>query len=131
VTSGLLDTSVFIALEKGRPIEVSELPITIYIPMITYAELQTGLLTAPSPALISCRLQTLDYIAKFKLFDITKSVASKWSVLRANLLSDNQKANINDLWIAAIALEHGLPVYSRDGDYDVIAEYGGPESIRV
>jgi predicted nucleic acid-binding protein len=36
-----------------------------------------------------------------------------------------------DLWIAATAAAHRLPVVAKDADFDVLAEIGGIEIIRV
>lgn len=38
---------------------------------------------------------------------------------------------INDLWIAAVALANGLPVVTQDSGFDVLAELGALEVIRV
>jgi predicted nucleic acid-binding protein len=40
-------------------------------------------------------------------------------------------SHINDLWIAATAAAHRLPVVAKDADFDVWAEIGGIEIIRV
>ena len=37
----------------------------------------------------------------------------------------------NDLWIAAVALANGLPVVTQDSGFDVLAELGALEVIRV
>ena len=36
-----------------------------------------------------------------------------------------------DLWIAATAAAHRLPVVTQDADFDVLAEFGGLDIIRV
>ncbi|WP_367280063.1 PIN domain-containing protein [Nocardioides sp.] len=36
----------------------------------------------------------------------------------------------NDLWIAATAVAHDLPVVTQDSDFDVLAELGLLEVIR-
>jgi len=128
---GVNDTSIFIAAERGRDINQELLPNIAYLTVITLAELKVGLLNAPNPELAARRLDTLTALSLLDALPVTDSVASKWAVMAANLNRAKRKININDLWIAAIALDNGLPVFSRDGDYDVIAEYGGPESIRV
>jgi predicted nucleic acid-binding protein len=39
--------------------------------------------------------------------------------------------NVDDTWIAATALAHGVPVVSQDADFDTVADLGGPAVIRV
>jgi predicted nucleic acid-binding protein len=38
---------------------------------------------------------------------------------------------INDLWIAAIATSRGLPIVTRDGDFDALDAVAGLTVIRV
>lgn len=39
--------------------------------------------------------------------------------------------NVNDLWIAAIAKAHALPVVTQDADFEAIRDLGGPTVILV
>jgi predicted nucleic acid-binding protein len=39
--------------------------------------------------------------------------------------------NINDLWIAAIAAAHWMPVVRQDNDFAALEAIGGPEIITV
>jgi len=41
--------------------------------------------------------------------------------LRADLKRTGRPIPANDAWIAALALEHALPVLSRDAHFDVVA----------
>ena len=43
---GLLDTSVLIASESGRPLDTNALPDEVFISVVTIAELQAGVLAA-------------------------------------------------------------------------------------
>jgi predicted nucleic acid-binding protein len=38
---------------------------------------------------------------------------------------------INDLWVAAVALAHELPVATQDSDFDALSDLGLLEVIRV
>jgi predicted nucleic acid-binding protein len=38
---------------------------------------------------------------------------------------------VDDLWIALVAVAHGLPVVTQDADFDVVEEPGLVEVIRV
>jgi len=46
VTSGLLDTSVFIAIESGRRLDVTAMPERLRVSVITIGELRLGVLAA-------------------------------------------------------------------------------------
>ena len=54
---GLLDTSIFIAREAGRPL--GELPDTVAVSVVTLAELHLGVLMAHGAAVRARRLRTL------------------------------------------------------------------------
>lgn len=60
-TRGLLDTSVFIALESGRAINAERLPEQSIICAVTIAELQAGVLITPNVDIRARRLATLEY----------------------------------------------------------------------
>lgn len=46
------------------------------------------------------------------------TVAQAWAVLRAKLHAAGKTAFTNDSWIAATAIARGIPVATRDSDYD-------------
>ena len=46
MTAAILDTSIFIARESGRPLDRAALPDEGYITVVTLAELEAGLLAA-------------------------------------------------------------------------------------
>jgi len=131
MSAGILDTSVFIAQELGRLVAVETLPEKGYVTVITWGELQTGILTSPRPELLALRLDTFEALSRLRLLEVDKAAAIKWAVIRSNLLAEKRRVNVNDLWIAAIAKSRDMPVYGRDGDFEVIMNHGGPEFIRV
>jgi hypothetical protein len=57
VTSGLLDTSVFIAREAGRP--MGPLPERVAVSAVTIGELQLGVLSAADDEVRARRADTL------------------------------------------------------------------------
>ncbi|MGH9188842.1 MAG: PIN domain-containing protein, partial [Acidimicrobiales bacterium] len=48
---------------------------------------------------------------------VDDSVAEAWSRLRLLLRDSGQRMGVNDSWIAATAMAHGIPVVTQDGDY--------------
>ena len=56
-SSGLLDTSVFIARETGRPLE--DLPARVAVSVVTVGELQLGVLAAGDASATARRADTL------------------------------------------------------------------------
>lgn len=120
--SGLLDTSVFIARESGRPL--GELPQRVAVSVITIGELQLGVLAAADAAARSRRADTLALARAADPIPLGEAAMITW----ARLVSDCRRAGIHrtirltDALIAATAIEHGLPVLTQDDDYGRIAK---------
>ena len=116
---GLADTSVFIAQEQARPL-VGQPPERITVSVITVGELRLGVLAAETT---DTRAQRLETLTKAQLLDplpIDASVANAWAVLRLALREAHRRMPLNDSWIAATAIAHGIPVVSQDANYDDI-----------
>ena len=120
-SSGLLDTSVFIARETGRPL--GELPDRVAVSVVTIGELQLGVLNASDDVSRARRADTLALARSADPIPISEAVMTSW----ARLVADCRAAGIHrtvkltDALIAATAVEHGLPVVSQDGDFGKIA----------
>lgn len=113
---GLLDTSVFIAEESGRPLGL--LPRTAAISAVTVAELHLGVLMADDPAIRAQRLRTLSSVeALFEPLPIDAEVARIFAELVAAARRQGRRPKIMDTWIAATAVVHDLPVYTQDDDF--------------
>ncbi|WP_409331876.1 type II toxin-antitoxin system VapC family toxin [Trujillonella humicola] len=130
MTRGLLDTSVFIARED-RALDVTLLPDEVAVSVITYGELRAGVLAADDLSVRSRRLTTLQTVADLNPLPIDASVADAWAELRLRLARSGRRLKVNDTWIAATALAHGVPVVSQDTDFDALADLGGPAVIRL
>lgn len=128
---GLLDTSVLIATEEGRPLDTNALPDEVFISVVTIAELQAGVLVAADTATRARRLATLDSVAGLEALPIDIVAAGHWAALRVRLAEEGRRINVNDLWIAAVAAANDLPVVTQDSDYDPLETIGGPQVIRV
>lgn len=128
---GLLDTSVFTALESGRPVDAQLLPDEGVICPVTIAELQAGVLITADVDVRARRLATLESTADIEVLAIDGRVAAEWARLRAHLAEAGRRVNANDLWIAATAAANGLPVVTRDDDFTPLRGAGGLAVIRV
>ena len=116
---GLLDTSVFIAKEAGRPL--GELPDTAAISVVTLAELHLGVLMANGQTIRARRLRTLSAVQQaFEPIPIDTAIAQVFAELVAAARRLGQRPKIMDTWIAATAVAHELPVYTQDEDFTAI-----------
>lgn len=128
---GLLDTSVFIALESGRPLNADLLPDQGVICPVTIAELQAGVLIAADIDVRARRLATLESTADIEVLAIDADVAAEWARLRVHLAETGRRVTVNDLWIAATAAANGLPVVTQDDDLGPLEGVPGLVVIRV
>lgn len=127
----LLDTSVLIATEAGRPVDDSALPEEAAVSVVTLAELQAGVLAARDSEARGRRMATLDRIAWMRVFDIGEETASEWARLRVHLAERGRRVNVNDLWIAASAVAHRLPIVTQDDDFDPLEGVRGLVVLKV
>lgn len=128
---GLFDTSVLIASESSRPLDVTALPSTAAVSAVTVAELHLGVLAAADDEIRARRLATLGGISDIEVIPIDEAVAASWALLRLRIATLGRRLNVNDLWIAATSLTHGLPIVTQDADFDPIAGVSGVVVIRV
>ena len=128
---GLLDTSIFIALESARPMNAAMLPDNGLISPVTIAELQAGVLIASDVDIRARRLATLASTADIDVLPIDADVAAEWARLRVYLAGTGGRVNVNDLWIAATAAAHGLPVVTQDRDFAPLQGAKGVEVVFV
>jgi len=130
-STGVLDTSVFIAQESGRRLNASRVPDEVATTVVTVAELNLGVLAAVSADVRARRLATLDAIADILAFPVDDDAARMWARLRIHLAETGHRVRINDLWIAAIAASRGLPVVTQDDDFDPLDGVAGLTIVRV
>jgi predicted nucleic acid-binding protein len=128
---GLLDTSVFIALEQGRQLDTTLLPREQFVSSITHGELYAGVHGALSSEVRAVRLSTIESLTGLLTLPADTAAAAHWGQLRHAVSSAHRKVNVNDLWIASIALAHKLPVVTKGHDFDALADLGGPEIIHL
>ncbi|MEO8323266.1 MAG: PIN domain-containing protein [Actinomycetota bacterium] len=118
---GLLDTTVLIAREQGRPL--GALPEESAISVVTLAELHIGVLLADEPRLRAQRMRSLSEVERrFDALPVDKDVARNFAMIVADARRRGRKPKIMDAWIAATAVTHDLPVYTQDVDFDDLAD---------
>lgn len=127
--AGLLDTSVFIARESGRPLGI--LPEQVTVSVITIGELELGVAAATDAAKRARRADTLAVARGFDPLPVSEAVMVAW----AQLVADCRRAGARrfvkllDSLIAATAVNHGIPVVTQDADYDAMAEAHDPLKV--
>jgi predicted nucleic acid-binding protein len=126
--AAVLDTSIFIAREQGRPLE-RPLPDQVSVSVITLAELELGVLMAQDPDTRSQRIATLTRLREQTTgLPADDRVASAYARLAAGELAAGRNPRVHDTWIAATALVHGAQVWTQDADF---TSFRAVEVVRV
>jgi len=128
VTVGLADTTVFVAPETGRALDLNAMPDELLVSVVTIGELRAGVLSAGDVSTRELRLATLIGALALDPTPIDESVADRWATLRLRLRDSGQRMPANDSWIAATAMALGVPVVTQDADYVTV---DGLSVIRV
>jgi predicted nucleic acid-binding protein len=122
VSQGLADTSLFIARETMRPLDANALPDELAVSIITIGELRAGVLAADAVEIRDRRLRTLTAALALDPIPVDDAVAAQWARLRVLLRDSGQRMPVNDSWIAATAMAHGVPVVTQDDDFPRVAD---------
>ena len=117
MSRGLADTSVFIARESGRRLNVEALPDELAVSIITIGELRAGVLAAGTVPVRDRRLATLTAALEMNPVPVDDAVAAEWARLRVLLRDSGQRMPVNDSWIAATALALGVAIVTQDDDF--------------
>ena len=88
------------------------------IPAIVLGEFRYGIAGSKHRSAYESWLDT--HLADFELLSVTADTAIAYAGVRVSLKQAGKPIPANDAWIAALALEHRLPVLSRDAHFDVV-----------
>jgi predicted nucleic acid-binding protein len=126
----VLDTSVFIAREQGRPL--GDLPDEVAVSVITLSELRHGVLVTEHHTERAIRLATLEAARRLgRPLAIDEAVGDEFARLRVALKAIGRAMKVMDAWIAATAMTHGAAVCTQDSDFDAAQQAGLLEIVQV
>ncbi|HUA50134.1 MAG TPA: PIN domain-containing protein [Solirubrobacteraceae bacterium] len=121
MSRAILDTSVFIARDQGRPL-ARALPEDVAVSVVSIAELEVGVLIAQDAQTRGQRLRTLTQVRTLAgALPIDERTASAHAQLAVGVLSDGRKPRVHDTWIAATALVNDAEVWTQDNDFSDFA----------
>ena len=118
--AGLLDTSVLIDREAGRPL--GELRDRVAVSAVTIG-VQLGVLAAADDETRARRADTLSLARTADPLALGEAAMVAWAALVADCRAAgiHRAVRLTDSLIAATAIDRGLPVVTQDDDYDRIA----------
>jgi tRNA(fMet)-specific endonuclease VapC len=116
----ILDTNALSAFVDGDPIvgEILRTQDRAAIPVIVLGEFRYGILGSRHRVTYERWLD--QHLARFETLLVTAATAVTYATVRAALKRVGTPIPANDLWIAALGVEHRLPVLSRDTHFDAV-----------
>ena len=93
---------------------------SIHVPVIALGEIRSGFLRGRRHADNEKRLSW--FLSQEGVFTlgIDGPVSHRYAALHHLLRAKGRPIPTNDLWIAAIAIEHGLVLYTRDAHFEAV-----------
>jgi tRNA(fMet)-specific endonuclease VapC len=119
-----LDTNVVIRIFRNDPLAPAFLArySRCLLPVPVVGEL---LYAAKNSARARENLSVYDqFIQACTVLGITAKTAGLYSDIRMQLKRDGKPIPENDLWIAAVCMEHDLPLATADGHFDYVEGLG-------
>ena len=118
----ILDTNALSAFVDGDVGvgEVLRRQARAAIPVIVLGEFRYGI--AQSRHRTSYEAWLESQLPHFDVLAVTEETAIAYAALRVALKRSGRLIPANDAWIAALALQHRLPVLSRDQRFDVVPD---------
>jgi tRNA(fMet)-specific endonuclease VapC len=116
----VLDTNIVVALIRGESPVIQRLGASeeVFVPSIVLGELYYG---AMHSSQISENLKRVEAFAAGRAILVCDKETARWSgELKTGLRAKGRPIPENDLWIAALARQHGAALYSRDQHFRVI-----------
>lgn len=118
----ILDTNALSAFVDGEP-EVGAIlrqQQRAAIPVIVLGEFRYGIMGSRHRKAYEEWLEI--HLRQFDLLAITAETTVPYASLRATLKRLGQPIPANDAWIAALAMQYGLPILSRDVHFDALTD---------
>lgn len=119
--SVVVDTSAVISLFRGQEsaTECFDLAQEIWLPVTVLGELYCGLRKCNNPE--KERLRISEFRAQSLIVNNDEGTAIRYAEVYMNLEKQGVMIPINDIWIAAFAIRHELPLLAKDVHFSRIA----------
>jgi len=117
----ILDTNALSAFVDGQPgvAEALRRSTRAAIPVIVLGELRYGIAESRHRAVYEGWLAA--HLGDFEVLAVTEETSVVYAEVRMGLRRSGRPIPANDAWIAALALQHGLAVLSRDQHFDAVS----------
>jgi predicted nucleic acid-binding protein len=114
-----LDTSAYSAFKRGGRdvLEVLQRCERICVPTVVLGELLAGFAIGSREARNRTELATFLDSTRVSVLPVDEQAAERYALLFRQLRKAGRPIPTNDLWIAAVALRHGLALLTLDRHY--------------
>jgi predicted nucleic acid-binding protein len=118
----ILDTNALSAFVDGDPGvgDVLRRQPRAAIPVIVLGEFRYGIAGSRHRATYEAWLTS--HLHRFEVLAVTGETTPTYAALRMALKRLGRPIPANDAWIAALALQHRLPILTRDEHFDVVPD---------
>lgn len=116
----LIDANRYSDAECGAPgvADVLRSSEKIIVPFVVLAELRYGFLKGTKLAENERELQRFLSTPRVEVFYPDNRTTHEYARLVLQLRQQGTPIPINDVWIAALAIQHNFTLYARDGHFD-------------
>ena len=116
----ILDTNALSAFIDGEPALETRLSLetSVAIPVIVLGEFRYGI--SGSRHRDKYEQWLTDHVPDFEILNVTEGTALVYARVRMSLKKIGHPIPANDVWIAALALQHRRPVLSRDEHFGAV-----------
>jgi tRNA(fMet)-specific endonuclease VapC len=112
----LLDTSAYSALQRGHQaiLDVLRRSETVAVPVVALGELYSGFRAGGRWQENTAQLAQFLSKPSVRVLNVTEETAQRYAEVDVYLRNKGRPIPRNDVWIAALALEHGLQLLTLD-----------------
>jgi tRNA(fMet)-specific endonuclease VapC len=116
----ILDTNALSAFIDGERAVGRRLAteLRVAIPVIVLGEFRYGI--SGSRSRTAYERWLADHLPDFEVLAVTEATTVAYALVRASLKKVGRPIPANDAWIAALALQHRMPVLSHDVHFDAV-----------
>jgi tRNA(fMet)-specific endonuclease VapC len=116
VSEVLFDTNAYSELIRGRveAVEVMRVTPIIVMPLIVIAELEAGFRHGNRFTKNQIDLENFLNLSRVQLLASDRETATIYGKIHSVLLSKGQTIPTNDVWIAALAIQFEMPLFTFD-----------------
>jgi tRNA(fMet)-specific endonuclease VapC len=116
----LLDTNIIVAWLNGdvtiaNKVDKAE---AVYIPLIVAGELFYGAMYSAQVQRNTNKIK--QFIARYNTLPLNNETAEEYGRIKVKLRKVGRPIPENDIWIAALAIQHALPIVTKDRHFNEV-----------